>query len=228
MPDRTSLLDELRTQYEAARQSATDHSNVEGFRDIDARMRKAFRWLEKAVTYLDGLKPAVDHRFDLGHGLVFESPRFGHGSVGQHERRIVGYPVLDEINIYHEISASKPLFLDVAPGSVALAEKALDDAGLQYASRRVEDSGGNVRKCAISVPPTIPAAVSFRVDYQTGIVRVLLVNVDRLDRVTLEFHSNAIEEPVLEDLVRLMLGRDSAFLRRAPLAGLHGRPSAGA
>jgi len=228
MPDRTSLLDELRTQYEAARQSATDHSNVEGFRDIDARMRKAFRWLEKAVTYLDGLKPAVDHRFDLGHGLVFESPRFGHGSVGQHERRIVGYPVLDEINIYYEISASKPLALDVAPGMVALAEKALDDAGLQYASRRVEDSGGNVRKCAISVPPAIPAAVSFRVDYQTGIVRVLLVNVDRLDRVTLEFHSNAIEEPVLEDLVRLMLGRDSAFLRRAPLAGLHGRPSAGA
>ena len=228
MPDRTSLLDELRTQYEAARQSATEHSNVEGFRDIDARMRKAFRWLEKAVTYLDGLKPAVDHRFDLGHGLVFESPRFGHGSVGQHERRIVGYPVLDEINIYYEISASKPLSLDVAPGSVALAEKALDDAGLQYASRRVEDSGGNVRKCAISVPPAIPAAVSFRVDYQTGIVRVLLVNVDRLDRVTLEFHSNAIEEPVLEDLVRLMLGRDSAFLRRAPLAGLHGRPSAGA
>jgi hypothetical protein len=228
MPDRTSLLDELKTQYEAARQSATDHSNVEGFRDIDARMRKAFRWLEKAVTYLDGLKPAVDHRFDLGHGLVFESPRFGHGSVGQHERRIVGYPVLDEINIYYEISASKPLFLDVAPGSVALAEKALDDAGLQYASRRVEDSGGNVRKCAISVPPAIPAAVSFRVDYQTGIVRVLLVNVDRLDRVTLEFHSNAIEEPVLEDLVRLMLGLDSAFLRRAPLAGLHGRPSAGA
>ena len=228
MPDRTSLLDELRTQYEAARQSATDHSNVEGFRDIDARMRKAFRWLEKAVTYLDGVKPAVDHRFDLGHGLVFESPRFGHGSVGQHERRIVGYPVLDEINIYYEITASKPLALDVAPGMVALAEKALDDAGLQYASRRVEDSGGNVRKCAISVPPAIPAAVSFRVDYQTGIVRVLLVNVDRLDRVTLEFHSNAIEEPVLEDLVRLMLGRDSAFLRRAPLAGLHGGPPAGA
>ena len=226
MPDRTSLLDELRTQYEAARATADDHSDVEGFKDIDARMRKAFRWLEKAVTYLDGLKPAIDHRFDLGYGLVFESPRFGHGSVGQHERRIVGFPVLDEINLYYEISASKPIALDVAPGSVALAEKALDDAGLQYASRRVEDSGGIVRKCAISVPPAIPAAISFRADYQTGIVTVTLFNVDRLDRVTLEFHSNAIEEPILEDLVRLILGRDSAFLRRAPLAGLHGRPSA--
>jgi len=226
MPNPPSLLDELRTQYETARQSTQVQADVEGFQAIDARMRKSFRWLEKAVTYLDGLKPAIEHRFDLGHGLVFEAPRFGHGSVGQHERRIVGFPVLDEINIYYEISASKPLALDIAPGGVALAEKALDDVGLQYTSRSVEDSDGVVRKCAISVPPAIPAAVSFHVDYQTGLVKVTLANVDRFDRTTLEFHSNAIEEPVLEDLVKLILGRDTAFLRRAPLAGIHGRPSA--
>src|SRR5439155_8216089 len=222
MPNAPSLLEELRIQYEAARKSPHEHADVPGFQEIDAQLRKSFRWLEKAITYLDGLKPSIEHRFDLGHGLVFESPRFGHGSVRQHERRIVGFPVLDEINIYYEISASKPLALEVAPGGVALAEKALDDAGLQYTSRRVEDSSGTVRKCAISVPPAIPAAVSFHANYQTGMVTVSLVNVDRIDRVTLEFHSNAIEEPVLEDLVRLILGRDSAFLRRAPLAGLHG------
>jgi hypothetical protein len=222
----TSLLDELRTQYESARPSTHEHSDVEGFQVIDARLRNAFRWLEKAITYLDGLKPSIDHRFDLGHGLVFDSPRFSHGSVGQHERRIVGFPVLEEINIYYEITAAKPLALEVAPGGVAMAEKALDDAGLQYTSRRVEDAGGTVRKCSISVPPAIPAAVAFRADYQSGLVTVALVNVDRLDRVTLEFHSSAIEEPVLEDLVRLILGRDSVFLRRAPLAGLHGRPAA--
>ncbi len=221
-----SLLDELRTQYETARQSTHTNADVEDFQKIDARMRKAFRWLEKAVTYLDGLKPAIDHRFDLGHGLVFEAPRFGRGSVGQHESRIVGFPVLDEINVYYEISASKPLAIDVAPASVATAEKALDDAGLQYTSRKVEDSSGSVHTCAISVPPAIPAHIAFRADYRTGLVTVALVNVDRLDRITLEFHSNAIDEPILEDLVRLILGRDSVFLRRAPLAGLHGRPSA--
>src|SRR5216110_1763450 len=97
-----SLLDELRTQYEAARESADEHADVESFQAIDARMRKGFRWLEKAVTYLNELRPAIAHRFDLGHGLVFDSPRFAHGSVGQHEHRIVGFPVLDEMNLYYE------------------------------------------------------------------------------------------------------------------------------
>ena len=227
MPTGRALLDELRSQYEASRRSTSEHADVESFQAIDARMRKAFRWLEKAVTYLDGIKPPIEHRFDLGQGLAFESARFSRGSVGQHERRIVGFPVLYEINIYYEISASKPLVLEVAPGSVAQTEKTLDSAGLQYTSRRVEDSGGLVRKCSFSVPPTIRAVVSFHVDYGNGTVRVALANVDRLDRITLEFDSKAIEEPVLEDLVRLILGRDSVFLRRAPLAGLHTRPVEG-
>jgi hypothetical protein len=88
----------------------------------------------------------------------------------------------------------------------------------------MEDSDGTLRSCIFSVPPVIPARVSFRVDYRTGIVTVALVNVDRLEHVTLEFASTAIEEPVLEDLVRLILGRESAFLKHGRLAGLRGRP----
>ena len=75
------------------------------------------------------------------------------------------------------------------------------------------------------MPGSIPATAVFRPDYKTGLVIVTLVNVDRFERTSLEFESTAIDEPALEDLVRLMLGQDSAFLRRAPLAGLHRHPS---
>ena len=225
MNKRGSLLDELRVQYEAMRESTHEQGNVESFQTIDARVRKAFRWLERAITYLNGLKPAIDHRFDLGYGFVFDSPQFVRGSVGQHERRIVGFPVLEEINVYYEISASKSLSIEVPPGWVSFAEKTLDAFGLEYTRRREEEPDGTLRKCIFSVSPVIPARVSFRVAYQTGLVTVVLVNVDRLERVTLELPSAAIEEPVLEDLVRLMLGQDSAFLKRGRFAGLRGGAS---
>jgi hypothetical protein len=219
---RGSLLDELRIQYEAVHEPADDRGDVESFQAIDARLRQMFRWLEKAIAYLNGLKPPIEHRFDLGYGYVFDSPRFAHGSVGQHERRIRGFPVLEAIDIYYEISASKPLVIEVVPGWVSFAAKTLDAFGLRYTCRRVEEPDGVLRKCIFSVPPLIPARISFRIDHPTGLVTVALANVDRLERVTLEFPSSAIDEGALEDLVRLMLGGDSAFLRRAPLAGLHG------
>lgn len=222
---RGSLLDELRTQYEAVREPAREGDGVEGYQAIDKRLRKAFRWLERAITYLNGIKPAIDHRFDLGYGFAFDSPRFSHGSVGQHERRILGFPVLEEVNVYYDISAAKPLSIEVVPGWVAFAEKTLDAFGLQYDCRRVEEADGTLSKCVYSVPPVIPARVSFRVDYQTGVVAATLVNVDRLERVTLQFASTQIDDALLEDLVRVMLGRDSAFLRRGRVAGLHGAAS---
>jgi len=225
MPDRPSLLDELRAEYEAARQSPHQHADVPGFQEIDAQMRKSFRWLEKAIAYLDGLKPAIEHRFDLGHGLVFESPRLARASIGQHEGRIVGFPVLEEINIYYEIAAANSLTIEVASGGEMAAEKSLDDAGLRYTSRQVADRGG-MHKCVITVPPAIPSTVLFHADYRTGLVRVSLNNVDRFDRVVLEFHSTALDETALEDLVRFMLGRSATFLHRAPLAGFHGMPQA--
>ena len=220
MNKRGSLLDELRIGYEAVQEPTDDHGGVESFEAIDARLREAFRWLEKAITYLNGLKPPIEHRFDLGYGYAFDSPRFAHGSVGQQLRRIRGFPVLEGIDVHYELSAAQPLAIEVVPGWISFAEKTLDAFGLQYTRRRVEDSDGTLRKCIFSVPPAIPARVSFRADYRTGIVTVAVVNVDRLERVTLEFPSTAIEEPVLEDLVRLILGRDSAFLKRGRLAGL--------
>jgi hypothetical protein len=223
MTKRPSLLEELRVQYEAVHEAADDHTKVESFEAVDARMRETFRWLERAITYLNALKSPIRHKFDLGYGYVFESPRFKHGSVGQHERRIAGFPVLEGIDVYYEMSASKPLVIDVVPGWVAFAAKTLDAFGLQYESRRVEDADGTLRKCIFSVPPVIPARISFRIDHGNGLVTVALTNVDRLERVTLEFRSTDINESILEDLVRLILGRDSAFLKRAPLAGLQGR-----
>jgi hypothetical protein len=225
MAGNASLLEELRREYEAARASPHVHADVPDFQTIDKHMRAAFRWLEKAVAYLDGLKPPLAHRFDLGNGLAFAQTRFDRGFVGQHEQRIVGYPVLDEINISYTMVAAAPPALEVAPGSVPLVQRTLDDAGLQYTARHVADHEDVLRKCALTVAPRIPAAIAMRVDYRTGTVTVTLTNVDRFDRVSLEFRSAALDEAALEDLVRLILGRGDAFLHRAPLAGVHGTPA---
>ena len=210
--ERSSLLDELRQQYKP-RPS----------RRRPTRSRISNRSTRDCATPSAGSN-TIEHRFDLGYGYAFESPRFSHGSVSQQQRRIRGYPVLEEVAVYYDIAASRPLTIEVASGWVSFAAKTLDAFGLQYTSRRVAGDDGSTSKCIFSVPPVIPARISLRASYQTGLVTVALFNVDRLDRVSLEFQSTAIDEPVLEDLVRLVLGHDSSFLRRAPLSGL--RPAA--
>ena len=225
MPEHPSLLEELRVQYESARALPHVPADVPGYQEIDAQLRKAYRWLEKAIAYLDGIRPTIARRFDLGHGIAFASPRFQSGFVGHHEQRIVGFPVLDEINVSYQIVAAPLTPIEITSESLALVEQQLEAAGLHYTARRVEDHAGVLRKGIITVPHEIPAGISFRADYGTGVVQISLINVDRFDRVSLEFQSGSIDESALEDLVRLVLGRSDAFLHRAPLVGIHGKPS---
>src|SRR5690349_18351175 len=51
MAEKTSFLDALRNEYETVQHTPTAHTAVEESKVIDARMRKSFRWLEKAITY---------------------------------------------------------------------------------------------------------------------------------------------------------------------------------
>ena len=62
-----SILDELRSQYESARTSTHTHRDVEGYEKINERMHKAYTWLDKAFSYLDGVKPPIQHRYDVGN-----------------------------------------------------------------------------------------------------------------------------------------------------------------
>ncbi|HKW80433.1 MAG TPA: hypothetical protein VJQ49_05450 [Casimicrobiaceae bacterium] len=41
-------------------------------------------------------------------------------------------------------------------------------------------------------------------------------NVDRFEPVVFEFFPDALDTPVLDDLVKLVLGKPSRFLLRAP------------
>jgi hypothetical protein len=224
MNAKPSFLDELRNEYETVQRSLHSRDDVEESNVIDARMRKSFRWLEKAVSYLNDIRSPIRHRFDLGHGMVFEAPRFGHGTVGQHTRNAQGFTIVDEINVYYEISASKPVTANMSAVDAELLKARLEAANLRYTCRRITEPDGVVRRCAISVPPTIPAAVMFRADYRIGRVTVTLVNADRFDRVSVAFRSNEIKETVLEDVTKFMLGMDSVLLRRGQLAGIQGQP----
>jgi len=86
------LLDELRYEYEVVCTAAAS-VEVENLESIDARLRNTFGWLEQAITYPNPIKPPIAHRFDLGYGYAFDSPRFSRGTVTRQQRRTRGLPV---------------------------------------------------------------------------------------------------------------------------------------
>jgi len=215
-PPRPALIESLRTRADALRSAARSHhlSTVEIVRGVDRRVRSALRWLDDALAQLEIIRPVVSHRFALTGLVTLSALRFEGGAVSCRRGRSAGEEVLELVEWGYRLENDAPIRLVLPPGDARLAAARLRAAHLDYSYR--PEGGG--RSGVFTVSQAVTASVRLRPEFERGGVVVELTNVDRFESVSLEFSPDALAEPALEDLVRLVLGESDAFLKRAPLA----------
>lgn len=220
-----SLLDQLRQKSEALRaeDQAARKPMEEALKDIDRCLWRAFRWLDEAMGHLQVIRPRVGHIFHLGNLLCIEAPRFDRGFVTFRRRALAGMEVLEHVEMFYRLEGANPITLRLNPASAAGVDEKLRASTLPYQYQTEHDEKRVVRHGVFQVQPAISASVRLEPNYHQQQITVTLRNVDRFESVSLEFGPVAIDEAVLEDMLKFMLGESNGFLRRAPLALIRGR-----
>ena len=221
-PRKPSLLEQLREQSQAKQmqEGALRKPVEEALQDIDRRLWKVFRWFDEAMRHLAVIKPAVAHVFRLDPVLAIESPRYESGFVSYRRRTIASLELLEHVEVFYKLSGGDDIAFKLPTAAVRGVEDRLRSAGLEYHYQTETDYNHVVRHGVFRVKPEISASIRFEPDYRSQRVEVTLRNVDRFESVSLEFYHDAIDEAVLEDLFRFIVGESNTFLRRAPLTGV--------
>ena len=224
-PDKPSLLDKLRAQSAALQQEegARRRPVEEALQDIDRRLWRVFRWLDEAVHLLEVIKPVVAHSFRLDPILAIQSPHYDRGFVSYRRRALAGLELLEHVEMFYRLRMDGEIAFKVPPGAAHGVEERLRLAHLQYHYQTEMDQNRVVRHGVFRVTPEISSSIHFTPDYRRQVVEVTLRNVDRFESVALEFRADSLDEAVLEDLYKLMMGEANPFLRRAPLVGVGAR-----
>ena len=217
-----SLLDTLRAQSDAVKGQgdAARRPIEEASREIDRRLWKAFKWLDEAVAHLEVIKPVTSHEFRVNELVTIQSPKFENGFLSFRRKPLAGIDAIEQIELFYKLAGEKPLTIKIPAAQVNAIESRLTTCQIRYQYRTEMDETRTHRYGVFSVEPAVLATIRFVPDYRRQTVEVTMRNVDRFESVALEFPAEAIEEPALEDLVRLVLGEANTFLRRAPLAGV--------
>jgi hypothetical protein len=221
------MLDRLRRQSDQMRdeQSAKHRPQEEAIKEIDRTLWRAFKWIDEALSHLEVIRPHVAHDFAIPGVLTIAAPRYDRGFVSYRRKPVGGQDVIDHVELFYRLDGGNPLVLRVQASSAGMTEERLRTAQLPFEYQTEHDESRVVRYGRFTVTPAVTASVRFEPDYRRQVVDVTLRNVDRFESVSLEFGGEAINEAVLEDLLRFILGEASTFLRRAPLAGMGRRPA---
>ena len=227
MPEtpRLSLLDELRQRSEAMRaeRAAARLPEEKSRHEIDGALWRVYRWLDEAMGHLEVIRPDVRHTFRLGDYLIFDRLQLDSGFAAFRRHGLATADRLEQVEMFYRLAAPKPAVVRVSPMAAVSVEERLRAAALHFHSETELDKDKVVRNTVFHVDPTIRASVRFKPDYRRQAIGVMLRNVDRFESVLLDFEPSGIDEPALEDLVRLVLGESNGFLHRAPLAYVNGR-----
>ncbi|HEY8243962.1 MAG TPA: hypothetical protein VII68_10915 [Casimicrobiaceae bacterium] len=217
-----SLLDTLRAQSDAVKGQgdAARRPIEEASREIDRRLWKAFKWLDEAIAHLEVIKPVTSHEFRVNEILTIQSPKFENGFLSFRRKPIGAFDAIEQIELFYKLAGEKQLTLKIPAPQVNAIESRLTSCQIRYQYRTELDETRTHRFGVFIVEPAVLATIRFVPDYRRQTVEVTMRNVDRFESVALEFPADAIEEPALEDLVRLVMGEANTFLRRAPLAGV--------
>lgn len=216
------MLETLRAQSDAVRGQgdAARRPVEEALRETDRRLWRAFKWLDEAVAHLEVIKPVTAHEFRVNEVLTIQSPKFENGFLSFRRKPFGGIDAIEQFELFYRLTGDKPVTLRIPAPQINAIESRLTTCQIRYQYRLEIDETRTQRVGVFVVEPAVLATVRFMPDYRRQTVEVTMRNVDRFESVALEFKADAIDETVLEDLVRMILGEANTFLRRAPLAGI--------
>jgi hypothetical protein len=220
-PGTGSLLDRLRKESDAIRSQVVPTRPVEEvLREIDQRLFKTYRWIEEALAHLEVIKPVVAHEFRIDSLPAMSGLQFDRGFVSYRRRPRGGHDLIDHLEMFYRLVSPNTFRLRVSTQSATSVEERLRQASIAFRYQPVHDENRVAVGSVFVYTPAVTGSVRFEPDYRRQSIEVRLTNIDRMETVCLEFAPESLDEPALDDLLRLMLGESNAFLRRAPLAGI--------
>ena len=220
---RSHLLEQLRVQADAVATKRLQELKLsrEVVDRLDRRLHAVFQYFDEACRLLGVISPPIERTYVLGDLAKFEGLSFETGNVMFRKRRLQDHDVYAFVAIYYRLAGPTLAPLHVPIKRSADIERVLNAANIEF----VSDTDSNIRGGAtlnlIRIAPGLRCEVRFDPDFESNCIVVSLHNVDRLEPVILDFPTDSLDTGALDDLVNLMLGKQSQFLLRAPLRGFN-------
>lgn len=220
-PPKSQLLEKLRVQADSvsARRAQEQRLSREVIDRVDHRLHAIFQYFDDACKLLQVITPRIEREFTLPDIARYTDMVFDRGLVMFRKQPLQQREVYAHVVIYYTLTGPAPPPLQVTMRRSAEVERALVMANIEFSCEADSTVRGAATQNTIRIAPGMRCEVRFDPDFVNESIVVTLRNVDRFEPIAFDFHPDALDTPVLDDLVHLMLGKASRFLLRAPLRG---------
>lgn len=211
-----SLLERLKQQAQTVQRSSVK-------RDADAELRAlhlsatldvAFHYLNDLIKQLNIIKPPVPKEFIFPGNIVFSELGWVEGAA---DFRML--PTATEDRLYETVhtrfrlAAPRQLQVERDALGVEPLRKTLHDYNITFQVEERKNKRGQVESAVFTFPCEVKAGFLIKADYATDGLVLRTRNIDRFGMMEFRLQGKELTLTTLDELVQLMLGQKSRFLR---------------
>lgn len=207
-----SLLDDLKRQAEeiAARNQSDAARLAENAALIEPRMHRLFLYLNEAANALNVIQPIVPQPVYLEPSVGLTGLQAKAFFLEPRRKRLLEREVYDHIALSFRYQGSEPLEVKKDFHQVDEFRNLLVDNGVVFEIQEFRNERARTTHAVFQVEPTVRANLRFEARHAEGTIRCRAKNIGRLGVVERDFSPHLIDETLLDDIVKRMLGQGHA------------------
>lgn len=212
--DGSDLLSQLRRQAEI-RQRADHAALAERTlvnERIDQSLKKAFFFLHDLVQQLNIVNPGIPRDFVLAEGLVIGQLKWHEGFADYRTQSQSTGALVELVSFTYRLEGGQILREEkIGTAAVDRFRSLLFDYGLPFNCKEYKNERGYIERAEFEVRGEISVSARWRADFKHGMVRLETRNLERLGSNQIDIHPNALDQELLDEFGRLVLGQPNRF-----------------
>ncbi len=208
------LLDDLRKQADLVKSQRLSRQSIlhENVGLVEAKMHQTFLYLNDLLKQLAVLRPTNPTVYSIPGVGELQNLAFADAFIDYRKKKIGDKDCYDSITLF--VKWTSPASLSVErdmPAAIQKLNDALWSLGLKFTEEEIKKPGGSFEKMKFTVPGKITCDITITADHENARLLVKGRHFFRLGRDELFIPAGDVDEMLLEEFAKMLIGQPSAL-----------------
>lgn len=216
------LLDDLKKQADLVKSQQLSRQSMlqESTKLVEAKMHQTFLYLNDLLKQLAVLRPTNPTVYSIPGVGEFQNLAYVESFIDYRKRKIDDRDHYDHIRLYVKWHSPTNLTIERdMPATIQKVNDVLWGFGLKFTEEKIKKPGGGFEKMKFTVPGNITCDITITADQDNARLVVKGKHFFRLGADELRIPADDIDETLLEEFAKMLIGQPSA-LRKYRVAAM--------
>ncbi|MBS1144711.1 MAG: hypothetical protein H6R14_2117 [Proteobacteria bacterium] len=209
----SSFLDQLRQRAEVRQReihsALTERTSTN--EAIDQALKHLFFYLHELVQQLNILKPDIPRNYPLIEQFELGKLTWQEGFADYRTQSQSAGALVELVTFSYHLGSSNALHVERDGPSVERFRTMLFDFGLPFTYKEFKNERSYVERAEFEIRSDVSVSVRWRADYSKGVILVETRNLERLGSALYQVRPQCVDQALLDDFGRLVLGQPNRF-----------------